>query len=208
MDGSVANRRIGPPRAGIAERIWEAARTEFSKRGYHGARVQGISRGAACNVALIYRHWASKRALYLDILRSVWLDAATEIARIVEDGSGSPAAVVGAYLDAMMKDAMGAQILVREYLDGAPFLSSLTATEPALLDPVRRAAAVISASARNGGGVDPVLAVVTVGGLAALVASAQEAVRPFVSETLPPETWRQHVMDLLLHGLEPRARSS
>jgi TetR/AcrR family transcriptional regulator len=206
MDGSVANRRIGPPRAGIAERIWDAARTEFSKRGYHGARVQGISRGAACNVALIYRHWASKRALYLDILRSVWLAAATEIARLVESGEGGPAAVVGAYLDAMMQDPMGAQILVREYLDGAPFLSSLTSTEPALLDPVRRAAAVIAAGARNGGGgVDPVLAVVTVGGLAALVASAQEAVRPFVSETLPPETWRRHVMDLLLHGLAPHA---
>ena len=77
MDGSVANRKLGPPRPGIAERIWDAARVEFSKRGYHGARVQGIARGAACNVALIYRHWASKRALYLDILRAVWLTSAS-----------------------------------------------------------------------------------------------------------------------------------
>src|SRR5512144_3211285 len=117
MDGSVASRRIGPPRAGIAERIWEAARIEFSKRGYHGARVQGIARGASCNVALIYRHWASKRALYLDILRSVWLNATNEIARLVESGPGGPAAVIGAYLDAMMKDPMGAQVIIREYLD-------------------------------------------------------------------------------------------
>ena len=73
MDGSVASRRLGPPRSGIAERIWEAARAEFSKRGYHGARVQGIARGASCNVALMYRHWASKRALYVDILRAVWI---------------------------------------------------------------------------------------------------------------------------------------
>jgi TetR/AcrR family transcriptional regulator len=204
MDGSVANRRIGPPKPGIAGRIWDAARTEFSKRGYHGARVQGIARGAACNVALIYRHWASKRALYLDILRSVWLGAANEIARLVEDGRGGSAAVVGAYLDAMMQDPMGAQILVREYLDGAPFLSALTGDEPSLLDPVRRAAAVIAAGAQDGGrGIDPVLAVVTVGGLAALVASAQEAVRPFVAEPLPAETWRRSVMDLLLHGLDP-----
>src|SRR5512146_3241003 len=121
MDGSVANvRRVGPPRTGIAERIWDAARAEFSKRGYHGARVQGIARGAACNVALIYRHWASKRALYLDVLRAVWLGAANEIAGLVEGGPGGPTAVVGAYLDAMMQDPMGAQMLVREYLDGAP----------------------------------------------------------------------------------------
>jgi AcrR family transcriptional regulator len=206
MDGSVANRRIGPPRAGIAERIWDAARTEFSKRGYHGARVQGIARGASCNVALIYRHWASKRALYLDILRSVWLAAANEIASLLESGPGGAESVVSAYLDAMTRDPMGAQILVREYLDGAPFLSQLTGAEPSLLEPVRRAAAVIGGAADGDRGIDPLLAVVTVGGLAALVASAHEAVSPFVSEPLPPETWRQHVLTLLTHGLSP-ARS-
>src|SRR5512134_3287788 len=96
-------RPIGP-RPGIAERIWEAARVEFSRRGYHGARVQGITGGASCNVALMYRHWASKRALYLDILRAVWLAAASEIVRVLESGPAAPSAVVGAYLDAMMKD--------------------------------------------------------------------------------------------------------
>jgi AcrR family transcriptional regulator len=201
MDGSVASRRIGPPRAGIAERIWEAARIEFSRRGYHGARVQGIARGAACNVALIYRHWASKRALYLDILRAVWLNAANEIAALLENGSGaSGEAVVSAYLDAMNRDPMGAQVLVREYLDGAPFLSQLTTTDPSLLEPVRRAASVMGPP---GAGVDPVLAVVTVGGLSALVASAHEAVKPFVSEPPQPDAWRRHVLGLLTHGLSP-----
>jgi AcrR family transcriptional regulator len=202
MDGSVANmRRPGPPRSGIAERIWEAARVEFSRRGYHGARVQGIARGAACNVALIYRHWSSKKALYLDILRSVWLGAAGEIAELVQSQPDRVGPLVGAYLDAMMRDPMGSQILIREYLDGAPHLAQLTQSDPSLLDPVRRAAAAI-AQARDGhGGIDPFLAVVTIGGLAALVASAQEAARPFVEAPLPPEVWRRHVQDLLLHGL-------
>jgi AcrR family transcriptional regulator len=211
MDGSVANmRRLGPPRSGIAERIWNAARLEFSRRGYHGARVQGIARGAACNVALIYRHWSSKKALYLDILRSVWLEAAAEIAEVVEHGPGGAAAVVEAYLDAMMKDQMGAQLLIREYLDGAPHLAQLAGDDPSLLEPVRRAAAAIAlADGRGGGigvGIDPVLAVVTVGGLAALLASAQEASRPFMETPLPPETWRRHVHELLLHGLAPGGR--
>jgi AcrR family transcriptional regulator len=201
MDGSVANvRKPGPPRAGIAERIWDAARTEFSRRGYHGARVQGIARGAACNVALIYRHWASKRALYLDILRSVWLGAGGDISRLADGGPSGPAAVVGAYLDAMIRDPMGAQILIREYLDGSPFLAELVSAEPALLEPVRRASAAI---APHTDGVDPILAVVTVGGLAALVASAQEAARPFVAGPIAPEAWRQHVFELLLNGLAP-----
>lgn len=201
MDGSVGNRKLGPPRPGIAERIWDAARIEFSSRGYHGARVQGIARGAACNVALIYRHWASKRALYLDILRSVWLGSANEIARLVQSGPGGAASVVGAYLDAMMRDPMGSQILIREYLDGAPFLSQLAESDPALLEPVRRAALTLAAG--DGSGLDPILAVVTVGGLAALVASSREAARPFVGEVLSPEAWRDHVFDLLLNGLAP-----
>ncbi|HEY6006129.1 MAG TPA: TetR/AcrR family transcriptional regulator [Anaeromyxobacter sp.] len=199
------NRRIGPPRPGIAERIWDAARSEFSKRGYHGARVQGIARGASCNVALMYRHWASKRALYLDILRAVWLTVAGEIARLLEHDSAGPAAVVGAYLDAMMKDPMGAQILIREYLDGAPFFAQLAQAEPSILDPVRRAASALAADG-NGGALDPILTVVTVGGLSALVAAAREAARPFLAEPISPEAWRQHVFDLLVNGLKPPER--
>jgi len=205
MDGSVQNRRIGPPRPGIAERIWDAARSEFSKRGYHGARVQGIARGASCNVALMYRHWASKRALYLDILRSVWLTAASEIARLMEQETAGPSTVVAAYLEAMMRDPMGAQILIREYLDGAPFFAQLAQAEPSILDPVRRAAAALGATG-NGNGLDPVLTVVTVGGLAALVAAAREAASPFLPEPISPESWRQHVFDLLVNGLRPHAR--
>jgi TetR/AcrR family transcriptional regulator len=198
MDASVHSRRPDTPRAGIAERIWEAARAEFSSRGYHGARVQGIARGASCNVALMYRHWASKRALYQDILRSVWLSAVGEIARLLESRPAGGGAVVSACLDAMLRDPMGAQILVREVLDGAPLLTQLAEREPALLEPVRRAGAHL---APNGDGIDPVLAVVTVGGLAALVASAGHADRDFGGVHIAPEAWRRHVFDLLVHGV-------
>ncbi len=187
------------PRPGIAERIWEAARIEFSKRGYHGARVQGIARGASCNVALMYRHWASKRALYLDILRAVWVAAASEIVRVLEGGPAAPSAVVGAYLDAMMKDPMGAQILIREYLDGAPHLAQLAQADPGIIEPVRRAAAALATGGEDG--LDPVLSAVTVGGLAALVASAREAAKPFVDARIGPEAWRQHAFDLLVNGV-------
>jgi AcrR family transcriptional regulator len=191
--------RSGGPRPGIAERIWEAARVEFSKRGYHGARVQGIARGASCNVALMYRHWASKRALYLDILRAVWLGASAEIIRVLEAGPAAPSAVVGAYLDAMLNDPMGAQILIREYLDGAPHLAQLAQADPAIVEPVRRAA--IALAGGGGDGVDPVLSAITIGGLAALVASAREAARPFVDARMPPDEWRRHAFDLLVNGV-------
>jgi AcrR family transcriptional regulator len=203
MDGAAASQRVGPPRAGIAERIWDAARNEFSKRGYHGARVQGIARGAACNVALMYRHWPSKRALYLDILRAVWLSSANEIARIVEDDGVGPDAVVAAFVDAMMGDPPGAQILIREYLDGAPYLSQLAASDPAILEPVRRTAAALAR--RSPEAVDPLVAVITVGGLAALVASTREAARPFLAGPLEADAWRRNVLALVVRCLSAPA---
>ncbi len=203
MDAPFSSRRVGVPRSGVAERIWASARSEFSKRGYHGARVQGIARGAACNVALMYRHWASKRALYVDILRAVWIASASEVARLLEEGSSGPDAVVVAYVDAMMSDPLGAQILIREYLDGAPFLAQLAASDPSLVEPLHRAARVLAPGTPEG--LDPVLAVVTVGGVAALVASTREAARPFTTTLPDPEAWRGHVLDLLVHGLKREA---
>jgi AcrR family transcriptional regulator len=190
---------------GIAERLWEAARQEFSQRGYHGARVQGIARRAGCNVALLYRHWSSKKALYLDILRTVWQASAAEITTLLERGTGAPA-VVSAYLDAMLKDPVGSQVVIRELLDGAPFLSQLVEAEPALLETVRNAAARLTAT--NGGngramrpGLDPIMVVLSVGGLATLVASAYGVTRLFVEREVTPEHWREHIHDLLVNGL-------
>jgi TetR/AcrR family transcriptional regulator len=191
-------------RSGIAERLWDASRMEFSLRGYHGARVQGIARRAGCNVALLYRHWSSKKALYIDVLRSMWQGMLREVEALVETGRGAPA-VVGAYLDANMRDTVGAQIIVREFLDGGPFLSQLLAAEPALVEPLRRIAGAIAESGPDGqafrSGIDPMLAVLSIGGLAALVASAHDASRPFFTEPVAPETWRKHLYDMILHGI-------
>src|SRR5512141_1447960 len=121
MDASVAG-KLPLQRPGIAERLWEAARVEFSLRGYHGARVQGIARRAGCNVALLYRHWTSKKALYLEVLKSVWTGKSEAVASLLAQGASAPGAVDG-YLDAFLSDPEGAQILVREYLDGGPFLA-------------------------------------------------------------------------------------
>src|SRR5512142_2504813 len=141
----VAARRASAPPRGIATRLWAAARAEFSVRGYHGARVQGIARRAGCNVALLYRHWASKKALYLDVLRNVWQGISHEVVALMEQGRGAPA-VVGAYLDAHLRDPVGAQILIREFLDGGPFFSQIVAADPGLVEPVQRAARTIAST--------------------------------------------------------------
>jgi AcrR family transcriptional regulator len=211
MDASAASKPSTVVRPGIAERLWEASRIEFSLRGYHGARVQGIARRAGCNVALLYRHWASKKALYLDVLRTIWLSTSQQIAALMEQGPGGPESVVGAYLDAMLHDPAGAQIFVREYLDGAPFLQQLVAAEPALGERVRAAAKALAGATPDRAarpGLDPTLAVLTIGGLAAFAASAHESSRIFLERPVTPEALRQHLFDLLLHGLLPRPHST
>jgi TetR/AcrR family transcriptional regulator len=205
VDGSAASNPTPTARPGIAERLWDASRIEFSLRGYHGARVQGIARRAGCNVALLYRHWSSKKALYLDVLQAMWRGILSEVVTLMERGRGAPA-VVGAYLDANMRDPIGAQILIREFLDGGPFLSQLMATDPTIMEPVRRAARAIAADGERPEetlrpGVDATLAVLSIGGLAALVASAHEAARPFFDEPIAPDIWRRHLYDMLLRGI-------
>ena len=128
-----------PPRPSVAERIRDAAREEYALRGYHGARVQRIARAAGCNVAIIYRHWTSKETLYVDILKSAWLTAAAEIESSLENGNGTRGSPIELFADALFRDPLGAQILVREYLDGAPHIQKLADKEPALLEPLRRA---------------------------------------------------------------------
>jgi TetR/AcrR family transcriptional regulator len=202
VEECVANPSPPSPSKGIAFKLWSAARTEFSMRGYHGARVQGIARRAGCNVALLYRHWSSKKSLYLELLQSVWVSKSESIVRLLEQGSGAPV-VVEAYLESLLADPEGSQILVREYLDGGPFLSQLVASDPELIGPVRRAVETLRSG--NGtalrAGLDPPLVALTIGGLAALVSSAQGAARPFLEREVGLEEWRHHLTDLLLHGL-------
>ncbi|MCX5732074.1 MAG: TetR/AcrR family transcriptional regulator [Deltaproteobacteria bacterium] len=192
------------PGGRIASRLWIAARTEFSSRGYHGARVQGIAKRAGCNVALLYRHWASKRALYVEILKSIWQEGSQEIASQLET-TGGARGVVTAYLETRMKDPEASQIVIRELLDGGPFLREIMIADPAIALPMKRVTEVLRQG--NGhqlrAGVDPEMAALTVAGLAALIGAAHESARPFFESGAPSsESWKSHVADLLLHGLE------
>ena len=199
----VALREIAPgvARSGIAERLWVASRTEFSRCGYHGARVQSIARRAGCNVALLYRHWSSKKALYLEVLRSVWESPWGALANL--SGRGSVQDVVKTCVDVMLADPPGAQILVREILDGAPFLGQIVAVEPRAAAPLGAAMEAFSSGRmlplREG--LHPGVAVLVVCGLSALVASAHDSGPIFFTEPPPQEVWRKNLVEMLLHGL-------
>ena len=206
-DSSATGMAEPAPRAGIAERLWQAARREFSERGYHGARVQGIARRAGCNVALLYRHWASKKALYIDILRTIWQEQLQHASILLGSGGGATG-VVEAYLDTAIRDVQASQIFIREMLDGGPFFKQILDAEPTLTEPVRAAVKLLGEADGAGvlrPGLDPTMVVLTVGGVAALIASVHDVTHIFVGgPQLPVERWREHMRDLLVNGLVAR----
>jgi len=55
-------------------RILRAARNEFMRHGYSGARIERISRAARSSDRMIYYYFESKEALYLQVLESVYAE--------------------------------------------------------------------------------------------------------------------------------------
>ena len=55
-------------------RILRAARNEFMRHGYSGARIERISRAARSSDRMIYYYFESKEALYLQVLEGVYAE--------------------------------------------------------------------------------------------------------------------------------------
>lgn len=52
--------------------ILSVAVREFAEHGFHGARVERITRAAKCNARMIYHYFGGKEQLYLAVLDSVY----------------------------------------------------------------------------------------------------------------------------------------
>ena len=55
-------------------RILKAARNEFMRHGYSGARIERISRTGKSSDRMIYYYFGSKEALYIEVLESVYTE--------------------------------------------------------------------------------------------------------------------------------------
>jgi AcrR family transcriptional regulator len=61
--------------------ILTAARHEFARRGFRGARTAAIAAGAGCSEPMLYKHFPSKQALFAAVLTD-----ATEAMKAMVDG--------------------------------------------------------------------------------------------------------------------------
>ena len=73
LAGCAGGRRHDPPaHAGLraSAAILATAEEVFGRRGYHGASLDEIAQAAGISKALIYEHFASKRALHASLLEA------------------------------------------------------------------------------------------------------------------------------------------
>lgn len=54
--------------------LTEAALSEFAEHGFHGARVDRITRAVGCNPRLLYHYFGSKEKLYVAVIEHIFAD--------------------------------------------------------------------------------------------------------------------------------------
>ena len=92
------------PEAGTRERLLTAAAEEFAARGFAGASVDRIARNARVNKAMIYYHFASKAALYQEILGDMFGAVGARI-RTVAASRLSPGDKLARFVEAIAVEA-------------------------------------------------------------------------------------------------------
>ncbi|WMS44130.1 TetR/AcrR family transcriptional regulator [Acuticoccus sp. MNP-M23] len=67
-------KKTAKPRKSGRDLLLAAARQEFARRGFEGARIDEIASKAGVNKQLVYHHFGAKEALYREVLTAVYVD--------------------------------------------------------------------------------------------------------------------------------------
>src|SRR5918999_5244100 len=84
--------------------IFHAGAVEFSELGYDAAGVDRIAAKARVNKAMLYYHFGSKLALYVEVLRDMFRAVGVR-ARALADGPGTPDAKLDAWVAMIVEEA-------------------------------------------------------------------------------------------------------
>jgi TetR/AcrR family transcriptional regulator len=111
------------------ERILAAAANEFAARGYAGANMDRIARTARLNKAMIYYHFASKAALYREILHDMFGAVRARVAGVAESDL-PPREKIRRYVAAIAGEAEARPhfppIWLREIAEGGTHIDAAT----------------------------------------------------------------------------------
>jgi AcrR family transcriptional regulator len=197
----VRRRRAAGPGPGTLERIVSAALHEFAARGFDGAKVDRIAREARVNKAMLYYHFNSKAALFIEILRTQF-GAVADAVGAVRSGGCLPVEQLRAFVDTMARQALTRphfpHMWLREIADGGRHVDA------SVIQEFRRVLATLAAILADGQrtGVfrkaDPLI--VQMGIVAPLMFFAASApLRERAGQLLPPQIAGPGLDDVINH---------
>ena len=103
--------------------LFRAAAEEFAEQGYDAAGVDRIASRAGVNKAMLYYHFGSKRAIYVEVLRDMFRAVGAR-ARAIADGPGSAPDKLDTWIAAIVGEAAARPwfppMMLRELASGAP----------------------------------------------------------------------------------------
>ena len=103
--------------------IFRAAAEEFAEHGFDAAGVDRIAARAGVNKAMLYYHFGSKQALYIDILRDMFRAVGAR-ARVIATGDGTAVEKLDRWIATIVAEAASRPwfppIMLRELASGAP----------------------------------------------------------------------------------------
>jgi AcrR family transcriptional regulator len=111
------------------EQVFRAAAAEFAAHGYDAAGVDRIAAKARVNKAMIYYHFGSKLALYVEVVRDMFRAVGAR-ARELADGPEPPERKLDAWVAMIVEEASARPwfppVMLRELASGIPHFDQET----------------------------------------------------------------------------------
>ncbi len=209
-----------PPEAeasGTEQRIFDAALEVFARKGRDGARMQEIADHAEINRALLHYYFRSKSQLYEAVFAhgfKQFISGLSQSLRAEQSFEDALRTFVHGYMDYIHGHQDMARLMLNECLCGGPILETYLSAAmtkrdefPGLMMEDRIRASSAAGEIRD---VDPEHTMLTIVSACLFPFVAVPTVRLFHPEVVEDfdafvEARKQHVVDLLLRGLQPDA---
>ncbi|MEP6641463.1 MAG: TetR/AcrR family transcriptional regulator [Gaiellales bacterium] len=142
--------------------ILTAARHEFARRGFRGARTAAIAAGAGCSEPMLYKHFPSKQALFAAVLTDATEGIKAMVDELVAGSTGPMAGMLAvaerAASDPLIIETIWLRTLAASLIDDPEVLAALTASLNEVLQRMTRCIAAGQAAGEIRPDIDPGMA--------------------------------------------------
>jgi len=195
------------------KKLLTAARLEFARHGFAGARVDEIAERAGVNKQLVYHYFGDKDALYLAVLEWVYEDIREQERRLNLEGLPPDKAIrklIEASFDHLAANPDFIVLLNDENRGGARHVRGSTRLEAMHSPLVKSVSYILHEGVRAGifrKGIDPVQLYISIAGLSYFFFSNTPTLSAIFGKDLSSRAQRRarrrHVADLVLQSLRP-----